>query len=375
MGDLFDKIEENDIILSIKMDIKDYLSSYASSAEKILADFFAKKTAAYSRLPSLIPEMFARYRKFTCQGKKSRGALAVLGYECFGEGKKRAILEASVALEIIHSFLLIHDDICDRAEKRRGKATIHRQYEDDFKLKGYPGDREHYGRSLALIAGDIGLFAAYDLLLKIKDFKKERLLAACSFFTESLLKTGLGQMLDIEKGHLPKSKITREDVSLIQELKTSHYSFVGPLGFGAILGGASPSSLGAIEEYGVPLGIAFQIQDDILGMFGKEKILGKSASSDLKENKNTLLILYAWEKASPSQRKLLEKIYGNPSASERQIEKIREVFRQTGALAFSENLARNLVAKGKKFVPKITSDKNLQEVLYTLADFVLEREK
>jgi len=131
--------------------------------------------------------------------------------------------------------------------------------------------------------------------------------------------------------------------------------------------------LGAIEEFGLPIGIAFQLRDDELGMFSDEKTLGKPADSDLKEGKNTLLFVKALELGNKEQKKFLKYARGNPNLTLKEVEKVRRILIDTEALAYSQNLSRELVEKGKKFIPQITRDPKLQDTLRKMADFMVQR--
>lgn len=300
----------------------------------------------------------------TVGGKRLRGALVKLGFDLaqnhlHTRGVSK-IIEVAAAVEIFQTALLIHDDIIDQSTTRRGRATTYR------KLGG-----DHHGQSLALILGDAGFFLGFNLLLK-SNFPppiKER---ALKRFNDSLSYTCLGQILDIE---VPRAKVLLEkDLFDIFYLKTAHYSLIGPLQLGASLAGADDNLLTLLEEFGKDLGVAFQLQDDILGIFGEEKSLGKSVSSDVEEGKATLLLSYAMDKANQAQKKVLAH-YGRGKLTKIQLEAIRRVFVETGALSYAKETAFFFTDKAKRLIKKVTGDTKMQVLLTEMSDFLISRSK
>ncbi len=352
------------------MDSEQYLSAFSAKLDPFLDRFFEQQERQAAKLFPLAADAMSRYRKFMQGGKKGRGALVELGYKCYGGKNQKAILPVAAAAEIYHSFLLMHDDIIDQDDVRRGKPSMHKQYQALVKEQ-FPGaDPVHYGQSLTIFLGDIGSFLATWLIAQSK-FDPQLRLAALSWFCKVLVGTGYGEILDVVKGL--EGRCLAEEVLLIHRLKTAHYTVAGPLQVGAILARAKDSDLKNIEKFGVPVGLAFQIQDDILGMFGNEKDLGKSASSDLREGKNTLLILHARQNATKEQLVILNRIYGNRQANDRDIEQVREIFKATGSLAKSQQMAQALVQNGKMIIPRIVQAPKYAQVLASLADFTIER--
>ena len=352
------------------MDAKEYLKDYVKKVGPILQDFFSKKITEARKISPICVDMLKKYQKYMEGGKKARGGLVVLGYKCAGGKDERAIIEVSIAVEIVHSFLLMHDDVMDQDVVRRGRPAMHRQYAQLHRKRYKKGDPEHYGLSMAIDVGDTGPFLAYEILVK-SSFSKKRILEAISHLNGVYLDTAYGQALDVTLEHC--EKVSPGEVLLIFRLKTARYSVSGPSQLGAILAGASPDYLNLLEKYGEPVGIAFQIQDDILGTFGNEKTLGKAVDRDIKEGKNTLLIVKALEWANRKQRKFLKEHYGKEDLSQSEAEKIKKIIRDTGALEYSNKVGWQLIEKGKKYIGKITKDPYYQRLLASFADFVMER--
>jgi geranylgeranyl diphosphate synthase type I len=163
----------------------------------------------------------------------------------------------------------------------------------------------------------------------------------------------------------------------IHKFKTAFYTIPGPLQYGAILAGVAEHDprYKALEEYGIPVGIAFQLRDDELGMFSQQEKFGKPIYSDLRQGKNTVLFAKAFENANEEQLKVLNVMHGNPDVKEEDLHVINEILIETGALKYSEDLSRTLVEEGKAHINKITDNKNYKELLDLVADFVVTRDK
>lgn len=354
------------------MDIRTYFKDYIEQSDGFLEKFFADKKKETAAISPIILDLTKRLESFTNGGKRIRGGLIKLGYECCGGLDQKAVLEVSIAIELFQSFFLIHDDIIDRADFRRNLPTIHRQYEKQHRQKRLLGDQNHYGLSMATILGDIASFWGYEILSQSK-FPPAVTNQALSHTIKVLTKTGYGEILDVFSGFT--GKFSKNEVLKIHELKTAWYTIIGPLQQGAILAGADRKKLDAIAAYGLPLGIAFQLQDDILGVYGERKTQGKSVLSDVQEGKNTLLIIEALKRANPAQRQFLQKVWGNPKATNKDLSKVRKIFEQTNSLAYSQKMLNKLILEAKKQIEKITPDPKQQALLSDLTDFVIHRKK
>jgi len=352
------------------MQAKAYLKGYIKKTKPILDSFFEAQKKEAAKISPVAVEMMRIYRKFM-GGKNIRGALTKLGYECFGGKDKKAILKASLMVEIVHSRLLIHDDIMDKDSLRRGMPTIHVQYEKLHRKRYKKGGSNHYGLCMGIAMGGIGAELAH-VLLANTGFSEEVKTRVFKCFNEQTLMCIFGQALDVS--YEAGSQLSEENILRIHHYKTANYTITGPLQYGALFAGADEREIKKIEKFGLPVGIAFQLRDDELGIFADGKTLGKPIGSDVKENKNTILHLKALELAKSKDKKFIKYVYGNRNLTKKKLERAREITRKTGALAYSENMARKLVEKGKKFIPQITTDPELRDTLYNLADFVVERE-
>jgi len=354
------------------MDYKEYFVTYASEVNAFLANFFQEKIEESKKITPVAADMWRKLQKFIVGGKRIRAGLVKLGYECFGGKKKKAILPISAAIEITQGAILIHDDIIDQADFRHNRPTVHKVYEAYHQKKYQKGNALHYGESMAICIGDAGFYQAISLIEK-SDFPQNLKLRAIDQLIKFMIETCYGEGLDVDLSY--REKVSERAVMIINTLKTARYTLVGPLTLGGILGGAKGSQLAGFEDYGVPIGVAFQLQDDILGMFGSVKKLGKPVDSDIKEGKNTLLYTQALKRGSQQQRTRLISLWGKKDITPEEVKEARGIIRTTGSLNYSQKLARRLVEKGKKAVPKITQNKELQGVFFSLADFIVERER
>ena len=362
------------------MDIKTYLQDYSQRADQFLDNFFAEKIKEAKKtgdsgngLVNVPLEMMSMYREFMRGGKKLRGALVQLGFLCGGGKNLAAILPVSVAVEIIHGFLLMHDDVMDQDNLRRGMTTLHKQWEILSQKKLIKeANHRHLGESLAYTTGDVGGFLAMGLIAqaKLSDHKK---LTAFTHLSQYLLKTGYGQGLDIV--YEVSKHVGEPDVLRVHLNKTGIYTIPGPLILGGLLAKATTCQLKAMNQYGESVGVAFQLRDDELGLFGDEKIIGKPTGSDVREGKNTLLRIKAIELANSQQKRLLQKIYGKQDLIESDVNLVRDITMKSGALDYSQKLTRTLVAKGKRAIPLITPNLRYQQLLLQIADYMITRNK
>lgn len=269
-------------------------------------------------------------------GKRIRGALAMVGYEMCGGTDRQMIVRAATALEMMHAYILIIDDIQDRSKVRRGKPTVHEMlatYHTQHKLKG---DAAHTGVSLALNAALAGNHAAQMLFagLSVSDELRTKVLGIVNL---SMLTTSHGQTYDILNERL--AHVSLQNVEDTLEWKTAHYTVLNPLCVGMVLAGVGCEDTDAIRGYALPVGIAFQITDDIIGVFGTDKETGKSSMDDIREGKRTLLTLYALEHAAAPDQEFLRAALGNESLTRTEFEKVRGIIRDSGALEYAQSTA------------------------------------
>jgi len=361
-----------DFVILLAMEAKAYLQDYVKKTEPLLDSFFKTKEKEAAEISPLAAEMMRIYRQFM-GGKNIRGALVKLGYECFGGKNEKAILEASLMVTLTHAFILIHDDVMDRDVLRRNKPTIHVQYSNLYRKRHQDkrDQAEHYGLSMAIDLGDIGFTLAH-LLLVDTDFSDEIKTRVLRRFNQQILTTAFGQALDVTLE--ATDKLSEKDITKIHHYKTADYTVTGPLQYGALFAGANEKEIKKIGKFGLPVGIAFQLRDDELGLFADEKILGKPIGSDVKENKNTILHLKVLGLAKGKEKQFIQQVYGKKNLTKKELERVRRITEETGVLAYSQKMAKSLVEKGKKYISQITRKPELADTLRKMADFMIERE-
>ncbi len=358
-------------------DAKRYVATNATAVNPVLKTFWDGKRREAEQFGEILRGAADAYDLLTGDGKKILAGLVKLGYDaCHSDTSppstvENGVFRAAGCVEILHNAFLIHDDIVDNSDLRRNAPTVHRRYAD-AKRPHCSGEEQAraYGRAVALNFGDKGQALAQELLLS-SGFPEGVLLRAVMLLSQATVETVTGQLLDIVDIRLPD--LTQEQVLLIHEYKTAHYTVMLPLLMGAVLAGADSEQQVAIRNYAIPIGIAFQIQDDILGLYGDREVLGKPVDSDLKEGKKTLLFVHAYERATPEQRATLKRIHGNPDLEPGNLDTVREIVRQTGALEQSEEIARELVAAGKHYIPQIRVAPKWRRMLGGLADYFIIR--
>lgn len=232
--------------------------------------------------------------------KRVRPALLELGWALAGGRPAAApgVLRFGVALELLHTFMLVHDDVADRAETRRGGAALHCVL-----------GRGRQGEDLAIVAGDHLFARSVELMLgcglPAAPVAAQYMMAVCRH-------TAAGQYLDLQLSSSPLASVTLFQAMKVAQLKTARYGFVAPLVCGALLGGAPSSLKDALERIGRQAGVAFQLRDDLIGLFGDERLTGKSAAGDYLEGKRTFPVIAAWHRADARERLLLEDLWAHP---------------------------------------------------------------
>ncbi len=344
------------------MNFKEYIQKNKKPIDQEIAINLVQWKANIDKEIPLLKNITQLLLESNSGGKNIRGALVCLGYDLFTKEKKKDIYKVAAAYEILHTSLLIHDDVMDKSLLRRGSPTV-------FKKLG--GD--HYGISQAISLGDVGFFLSTKILSETS-FPDHLKVSCLSQFSQVILDTIGGQMLDVKLAN-KISTTTQNNVIKISELKTAQYTIAGPLALGATLAGALKKDLELLTLFGKKLGIAFQIKDDLLGIFGQEKKIGKSVTSDIEEGKNTLLISYALKNALKKQKDTLLKYYGKGKITSMQHAVIKKIFHQTGAYEYSEGMIQQYAKEASALISQFVPDKNNVKVLTSLVDFLITREK
>ncbi len=337
----------------------------------------AQLTAAWDRLlPPVtaidrrLAPITAELRAFTSAGKRIRPALLLLGFEAAGGRDRRRVYGPALALELLHTCALAHDDVIDRAPTRRGRPSVHRSFASAHLEAGWEGDPDEYGEAVAILLGDLA-FVHADALFLEAEVPADALLEGLRRFVTLREEVMAGQFLDLQAA---TSRDTDRATALaVATLKSGRYSVSRPLEVGAALAGAEIAFQEALRATADPLGRAFQLRDDLLGMFGDASATGKSTASDLAEGKRTLLIAEAAARLDDAGRTTLEAGLGDPTLSDAQVDQLRRLLIDSGARdAVEATIADEVAAFGAALADLALPD-DVRVTFEALADYLADR--
>ena len=329
---------------------------------KQIENIIADEEYIYDSTSNTVERLIDVFKTSCDGGKRLRALLVILGYKLAGNTEIPIdIYKAAASYEIFQTAILIHDDIIDESELRRGKKTVHVALGND-----------HLAMSNALCLGDFGIFLSQKVLSKL-DIEEKRLLKALRIYNKTLMNTIIGELLDVNYPY--SNHVSEERIIKIAYYKTAWYTIIGPMLLGAILGGASDEKLNLIEKFGEHVGVAFQMKDDILGIFGNEEIVGKSITSDIAEKKLTLLYLYVLEEGNMEQLEIFNTYYGKTDVSEKECQIVKDIMIDLEVVPRVEKMIKDEMKSAKELVDKLTDSDDMEKELDGLIEFLLFREK
>jgi len=336
-----------------------FLDDVRRAVDADLARFFSRETARARELSGDVLLVEALAALTMRGGKRLRPAVLVAAHRAVHpEGTLDEVLSACSALELLQTYLLVHDDWMDGDEVRRGGPSVHAA------LRAHVGQAQ-LGDALAILAGDLGCAYAWELLLDAQAMQPPRadVLRAFSAIQREVV---LGQQLDV---------MGSPDVTRMHQLKTGSYTVRGPLRLGALLGGASlhGAALRALDAFADPIGEAFQIADDLLGTFGDPKKTGKPAGNDLKVGKRTSLVLAAEQRLEDVARAPLTKVLGNATASDAEVASASELLVSSGIRSHVEGRLSALVTQAETALDEPSLGSEGRERLRSLAKVMAHR--
>lgn len=360
-----DQIKEYANLLEFFIYYKSKLKEFETELKKINKTFIEKDNP-------IVIDAINKFINMNGDGKFLRGCLIDLGYKLNKNDDYAKTL--SLAYETFETSILIHDDIIDNAHLRRNKETIHETYKNEFKK--YNVENDNTNNSLALCIGDLGFFYTTELITK--KYKNDKNLAKLlSYYNNIVIKTIKGEIIDVALPFIEKNDkkhtLHEEDIMEIYKLKTSWYTIVGPFVLGMILGNSKVKDMETFEKVLEPLGIAFQIKDDILGIYSSKEILGKSVYSDIEEFKQTILYSYIKIKRNDLLDELL-KYYGR-SINEEESKKVQQLFEESGALEYATNKMNGMFNEAYSNIKSMDIKEYIKNILLGLILFLRLREK
>ncbi len=274
-------------------------------------------------------------RELLAGGKRLRPAFCMWGYLGAGGHDVESALRAAAGLELLQACALVHDDVMDDSDMRRGQPAAHRRFATLHRGEQWLGDAGRFGDGAAILLGDLCLSWADELLYR-SGFEAPALARAKRVYDVMRTELMAGQYLDLLEQ--ARAGASAERVLLVVRYKSAKYTIERPLHLGAALAGADEEFLARLSDYGLPLGEAFQLRDDVLGVFGDPAETGKPAGDDLREGKRTLLVATALERATPEQAGHLREGLGDPHLSAAAVDELRAIIIGTGALAEVEEV-------------------------------------
>ncbi|TDA34297.1 MAG: polyprenyl synthetase family protein [Hadesarchaea archaeon] len=330
------------------MNVLEYINKWTPAVERTLNRLLPAGTRP-------LPFIQASKHLIRAGGKRLRPCLTLACCEVVG-GRAEEVLEAAAAFELLHTFSLIHDDIMDHSDLRRGVKTVHRIW----------------GEPMAILAGDAlfaKVFEALSLNAKRMGLEGGKAAHLFQMVSRASFELSRGQAMDMLFSQRPT--LREEEYLEMVALKTGALMRASAAS-GALLGGGTPSQVKRLGEYGENLGIAFQIQDDILGLVGEEDELGKPVGSDLVEGKRTLVISFALEMLKGRERKKLLRTLGNPSATKEEVKEVISLLEERGVLERTRKRALEFSGKARKLLRGFGESEALT-FLEGLTEFVIER--
>jgi geranylgeranyl diphosphate synthase type II len=305
-------------------------------------------------------------------GKRLRPHLLITAYTGYADANNiDDILPAAVAQELLHSAMLIHDDIIDRDSIRYGVSNISGQYDESYApFISEKTERSHMSLSAAILAGDALLSDSHRMLRSVNR-PRELVDQATEILSRGVFEVIGGELLDTEVAFLPAGIINAETIA---KFKTASYSFVSPLTMGATLAGASEAELYHLTQLSESLGIGYQLRDDILGIFGNEAKTGKSTSTDITEGKRTFLIERFEAIASSEQSERFFRIFHKPEATDAELAEARSLLVDSGAKEHVEQRITTLHETATGIIKQLGISEAAREELQYVADHCLQRE-
>lgn len=342
-----------------------------TDVDRELTLFFDHKIAEASRIDPQYKRLITEMKKFAMRGgKRLRPFMSYLGYQLASGKDYKKFIQTVTALEMYHLFALIHDDVMDQDTRRYGGPNVQGVYE-----KLYSRGHDHklanlHAQNAAILAGDIALGFAFEILSNAPYpiETRERLTRELNKLHFTLAG---GQFLD-DVAVLHKELNPRK-IRKTYYYKTARYSMIVPLTMGGMLAEANDTILQILERYGQHAGIAFQIVDDLLGMFGSTKEIGKPVLSDLQEGKRTILMYYGFKFADETQKVILDRNFGNVNVTMHDLKLVRKVLTENGAKAKTIFMAQAEAEAAKKAIGKLALPGELPELFSELTDYLVGR--
>ncbi len=345
------------------------LEDFKKEIGKEILRFYDQKHSALAidENKDLIP-IFNHLRKLLQDGKRIRAYVAFLSYKANGGKENNKAIKLLSFIEIFHAFCLVHDDIMDKADERHGIETIHKFVSNSIKTDSNV-DPDHFGNSQAILIGDFLFSWSWEIILTNKDFDAKVIANIQKIFQKMIDEVFFGQMLDLNVTN--KNTVSDEEIIKKMLLKTAGYSFIKPMITGATLAD-NKSNTKLIEKLGSHLGLAFQIQDDLLDVVFDTKLTKKSSFNDISQHQHTLLSNYILRKGNALQKKSLKDLFGKKLSGENK-KRLRKIFHESGAIKYAEKEIYNNLTQASEILKKMKIDKEYKVLFNKLISNLISR--
>jgi geranylgeranyl diphosphate synthase type I len=351
------------------------LKSLREQVEAQLKDFLSEQSEYFTSIaPELEPAATSLTAFVINGGKRFRPLFAAVGAMGAGSQLSAAEFRAFASLELLQACALVHDDLMDASDTRRGEPAIHKLFQSMHESENYQGKATQFGLSAAVLIGDLALIWS-DQMLNSSGIKNESLLAALSVHDEMRVELIAGQYLDVFEQARGTQSVAQ--ALNIARYKSAKYTIERPLHLGAAIAIPDEAKRAQIvsiySEFGLPLGEAFQLRDDLLGVFGDPKVTGKPAGDDLREGKRTVLMAMTHDRISgPAEAEFLKE-FGNPDISESAIARLQEIISETGAAMHVEDLIEELTSTALEALNRDEIVPQARELLTEMAIIATKR--
>jgi geranylgeranyl diphosphate synthase type I len=336
-----------------------------------LRDFVVKATPALDDIgDELLPLTEVATNFVLGGGKRLRPAFCYWGARSAGAPDSDALVSAAASLELLQACALVHDDVIDRSAIRRGRPSAHERFAALHRAEAWNGDPDAFGAAAAILLGDLFLVWSEEMLVA-SGVGEPALTRARPTYDSMRAELMAGQYLDVVEQARGGGSVAR--ALRVARFKAAKYTVERPLHLGAAIAGARPEVFDAFSEYGLPLGEAFQLRDDLLGVFGDPGVTGKPAGDDLREGKRTVLVELAMQASAPAAREILQQRIGDPQLDDAGVEEVRDLVTSSGAAAEVEVLISKRVGAAVAALGAVDIDPTAREALTDLASAATRR--
>jgi geranylgeranyl diphosphate synthase type I len=364
-------------------DVDSGVAPVRRGVDAVLAEHLAALGQELTPLGPACDDLVDVLRGTLSGGKRFRAALCYWSWRAHGGGSgdevgDEQLFRVGAALELFHAAALLHDDVMDASDTRRGRPAAHRVFEHRHAERAWTGNGARFGESAAILLGDLALVASErELSHAVAELATAVRRPARAIFDTMRTEVTAGQYLDVLSQHEPwesDPEAAEHRTRAVVRAKSARYSVEHPLTLGAVLAGADEQAVALCRDVGLPLGEAFQLRDDLLGVFGDPARTGKPAGDDLREGKRTVLVVRALAAASAEQLAILRAGLGRPDLTRSEVETLRAVIRSTGAPAAVERLIDDLAGPALARLGDARLAEPGRSVLMALGRAVVERE-